>query len=221
VTLSIVILSYNRCAALRRTLSELRTQGLLDSAQVIVVDNGSRDSTGPMVQSDFPAAQLIQLNDNRGVSAFNLGADKATGDLLLLLDDDAWPAPNALAAATSLLDHRPSVAAVALLPKHPATNAEEWKHSGRAQPGWTMMGCGNLIRMDAWRRVEGYESSFFLYRNDTDLALKLLSAGYAETNGGGANRLEVFQSDFVLLYCFKVAAIYIQRLGVRLPVVDH
>ena len=40
------------------------------------------------------------------------------------------------------------------------------------------MGCGNLVRRTAWDRVGGYEESFFLYRNDTDLALKLLGAGW-------------------------------------------
>jgi GT2 family glycosyltransferase len=41
-----------------------------------------------------------------------------------------------------------------------------------------MMGCGNLVRTSAWRQVGGYEGAFFLYRNDTDLALKLLAAGH-------------------------------------------
>src|SRR5262249_44425241 len=69
--------------------------------------------------------------------------------------------------------------AVALLPKHPTTGREEWAglgEGGRAR--FVRMGCGNLVRAEAWRKVEGYESGFFLYRNDTDLALKLLAAGY-------------------------------------------
>src|SRR5262245_29360798 len=39
------------------------------------------------------------------------------------------------------------------------------------------MGCGNPVRTEAWRRVGGYDKDFFLYRNDCDLALKLLAAG--------------------------------------------
>jgi GT2 family glycosyltransferase len=40
------------------------------------------------------------------------------------------------------------------------------------------MGCGNLIRRSAWLELGGYEAAFFLYRNDVDLALKLLGAGW-------------------------------------------
>src|SRR5690606_34605702 len=47
---------------------------------------------------------------------------------------------------------------------------------------WPVMGCGNLVRRSAWQAVGGYEESFFLYRNDVDLALKLLAAG---GKGGG------------------------------------
>ena len=32
------------------------------------------------------------------------------------------------------------------------------------------MGCANLVRRTAWNEVGGYESAFFLYRNDADLA---------------------------------------------------
>ena len=39
------------------------------------------------------------------------------------------------------------------------------------------MGWGNLVRRRDWLAVGGYEAGFFLYRNDTDLAMKLLAAG--------------------------------------------
>ena len=143
-----------------RTLSELSAQGLLTSAQVIVVDNGSGDGSGEMVRTAFPGALLVELKDNRGVAAFNLGAEKATGDLLLVLDDDSWPDAEGLAGALALLEHKPTVAGVALLPKHPTTQVEEWRHGSGACGGWTIMGCGNLVRMEAWRRVEGYEGDF-------------------------------------------------------------
>jgi GT2 family glycosyltransferase len=177
-----VILSYNRCAALQRTLTELATQGLLARAQVIVVDNASSDGSVAMVRAEFPAAHVVEVRENLGVGAFNLGVQQAKGELILILDDDSWPDPAALASALKLMEQSRGIAAVALLPKHPSTLVEEWRHeNGQARSGrggWPIMGCGNLIRTDAWRAVGGYESAFFLYRNDTDLALKLLSAGY-------------------------------------------
>jgi GT2 family glycosyltransferase len=177
-TLSIVILSYNRCAALRRTLTELRAQGLLERAQVIVADNRSDDGSEKMVREEFPGALWNQQPFNQGVKSFNDGADHATGEVLLLLDDDSWPDAAALPAAMDLLAREPRVAAVALLPVHPGTGVAEWGAGGKTGGGCVRMGCGNLVRTEAWKQVGGYEGGFFLYRNDTDLALKLLSAGH-------------------------------------------
>jgi GT2 family glycosyltransferase len=177
-SLSIVILSYNRCAALRRTLTELRSQGLLESAEVIVADNHSSDGSEKMVQDEFRAARWLHHGSNAGVETFNHGASLAKGERLLLLDDDSWPDAAALPQALSLLDRTPDIAAVALLPAHPTSKTPEWRHEFKAQGHWPLMGCGNLVRTEAWRQVEGYEGRFFLYRNDTDLALKLLAAGH-------------------------------------------
>ena len=176
--LSVVILSFNRREALNRTLTELRAQPALASAQLIVVDNASADSSAAMVRELFPLATVVDLPTNIGIAGFNRGVGHASGDMLLILDDDSWPDPDALVAALELLRTRPAVGGVAFLPKHPRTNLDEWHHDGVAQSRWPAMGCGNLIRADAWKAVGGYEEKFFLYRNDTDLALKLLAAGF-------------------------------------------
>jgi GT2 family glycosyltransferase len=122
---------------------------------------------------------------------------------VLILDDDAVPDAAGLSAAVDLLDRRPDLAAVALHPRHPQTKASEWpfaegRNAKRKTQSahetkdpricdvrcalfasrWPIMGCGNLVRRDAWEQVGGYDEAFFLYRNDVDLAMKLLSAGY-------------------------------------------
>lgn len=176
--LSVIILSFNRCAALQRTLTELRGQGLFDRGEVIVVDNASGDGSAAMVRREFPGATLLALSQNVGIAGFNRGVETARGDLLLILDDDAWPEPEALTGALEMLRTRPATGGIALLPVHPATRTPEWRHKGVPQSRWPAMGCGNLIRTEVWRSVGGYEESFFLYRNDTDLALKLLAAGF-------------------------------------------
>ncbi len=92
LSLSIVILSYNRCDALRRTLGELRLhRDCSEAAQVIVADNASKDSSARMVQEEFPSVLWVKQASNLGVETFNLGAGSAGRDLLLLLDDDSWP----------------------------------------------------------------------------------------------------------------------------------
>ncbi|HLP85653.1 MAG TPA: glycosyltransferase family 2 protein [Phycisphaerales bacterium] len=176
--LSVVILSFNRREALLRTLREIDSWRAKHDAEVIVVDNASNDGSVEAVRERAPWAKLIAQASNTGVAGFNAGAALATGEHLLILDDDSWPDPASLASALALLAQRASIAAVALVPKHPTTKSIEWPFVTRPTAKFTAMGCGNLVRTDAWRKVGGYEDRFFLYRNDTDLAMKLLGAGF-------------------------------------------
>lgn len=178
--LSIVILVYNRRDALRRTLREVEHHARA-GAEVIVIDNASADDSFAVAREAAPWARVEHLDRNLGVEGFNRGAALASRDVLLILDDDAWPEPEALRSAIALFATRPELAGVMLHRRHPATGELEWpfgRVSGAREP-WPDMGCANLVRRSAWQAVGGYESAFFLYRNDTDLALKLLGAGGA------------------------------------------
>ncbi len=180
-SVSVVILSYNRWEMLRVTLAQLRAIPMLRTAQVIVADNGSRDGTVEKLREEFADVEVLTLAENRGVAAFNEAANRARGEAVLILDDDAWPDQGALEAALGVLGARADIGGVALHPRHPDTRASEWPFAERVRgkdERWPVMGCGNLVRREAWERVGGYEESFFLYRNDTDLAMKLLGAGY-------------------------------------------
>lgn len=99
---------------------------------------------------------------------------------MLVLDDDAMPCEGAVPSALERLRADPGLGAVALLPIDESSGACEWGFAPgtTARGNWPVMGCANVIRREAWLRVGGYEPAFFLYRNDVDLALKLLGAGY-------------------------------------------
>lgn len=184
LSLSVVIVSHDRRAALHRTLSGLRADPVAAHAEIIVVDNASSDGSPDMVRSLFPGVRVIDTGANLGVAAFNIGAKAANADVLLILDDDAIPAPGVLSQAMNLFARRPDIAAMALHPRHPATDESEWSFASRARPGddfWPVMGCGNLIRREAWLCAGGYEPAYFLYRNDVDLALTLLGLGMRVT----------------------------------------
>jgi hypothetical protein len=115
------------------------------------------------------------------VGAFNLGVVTARSETVLVLDDDAWPDERGVAGALRVLGERPEVAAVTFHPRHPGSGGSEWRFADLGAGGrddWPVMGCGNLIRRSAWLELGGYEAEFFLYRNDVDLALKLLGAGW-------------------------------------------
>ncbi len=186
--LAIVIVSFNRREALVETLSRVANL----AATVVVVDNASTDDSVARVREQFPGVHVIANQANAGVGAFNQGVEAveqlaharsiapSADDLVLILDDDARPDPVSLDAAVDALARDANLAGVALLPIHPATNRAEWR-AGAPTNRFPMMGCANLIRRDCWRRAGGYCEAFFLYRNDTDLALSLLSLRSAGT----------------------------------------
>ena len=180
LTLSIVVLSYNRREALAKTLEMLRDDAATRDAEVIVVDNASGDGSPAMIRERFPHVKLIELTSNIAIAGFNRGVEAAGGDVVLVLDDDSWPQRGVVERAMNLLGARPDLAAVTLLPVHPETRTPEWRFAGTidaARDDWPTMGCANFVRRADWLAAGGYDESFFLYRNDTDLALKLLSLG--------------------------------------------
>jgi GT2 family glycosyltransferase len=182
----VVVLSFNRRTELERTLNALRAGSVTRTAEIIVADNGSRDGSAALVRQNFPDIRVIDLRRNLGVAGFNRGVDAARGQYVLVLDDDAVPDQEGLAGALSLLEAREELGAVALHPVHPASRVSEWPFAGPWQQSvapravrtdWPVMGSGNLVRRADWLAVGGYEEGFFLYRNDTDLAMRLLHAG--------------------------------------------
>ena len=90
MTLSIIIPCYNSDRFIKDTLAMLISQGL-DDTEVIVVDDGSTDSTGEIVQTisqKEPRIRLIQ-KVNEGVSiARNTGLKEARGDFVYFMDSD-------------------------------------------------------------------------------------------------------------------------------------
>lgn len=176
--LSIVVLSYERREALAQTLERLgplREAG----AEVIVVDNASRDGSAEMVRERFGWARLVVLEENVAIAGFNRGAELAGREYLLILDDDSWPQAGAVERALEVMAADERLGGLMLHRRHPRSGEWEWPGEAVAAPqrNWPDMGCGNLLRTASWRRVGGYEEGFFLYRNDTDLALKLLASG--------------------------------------------
>ncbi len=89
---SVVVVSYNTREKLRQCLAAIEPEH-----EVIVVDNASVDGSGEMIRQDFPSAHLIENSENLGFGAANnLGMARATRELILFLNSDAYVAPGAI-----------------------------------------------------------------------------------------------------------------------------
>lgn len=103
--LSILIVTYNSARLIDGLLGQLVAEiaaGL--QAEVILVDNASRDDTVRAVRQRHNWVRLIASPTNLGFAAGNnLAAQYAQGDFLLLLNPDAIPHPGSLKRGVALM----------------------------------------------------------------------------------------------------------------------
>lgn len=73
--------------------------------EVIVVDNGSSDSSPAIVEKEFVGVHLIRNGQNRGFAGgCNVGLAEATGDVLVLLNQDTVVQPGWLTGLVAAVD---------------------------------------------------------------------------------------------------------------------
>lgn len=104
IRISVVVCTYRNPVLLAKTLDSLGRQTLSqESFEVIVVDNNSQDDTQEVV-ARYPMVRYI-LEDRLGLShARNTGVEKARGDIIAFIDDDAEASPGWLQALIKIYD---------------------------------------------------------------------------------------------------------------------
>ena len=119
-SVTVVTPTFDRCASLARLLEGLAQQTYpTDRFEIVVVDDGSTDETVSYLrarQTRF-ALRILQQAHRGPAAARNLGVERATGDVLLFLDDDVAPARDLLERHASR--HRASPDLVVIGPMLP------------------------------------------------------------------------------------------------------
>lgn len=104
--ISIVIPTYNEQGYIRRLLESIAKQ-TVKPHEVIIVDSFSKDKTCQDIAEFVPSLPLTCMSVGRGIGlARNIGAQAATGDVLLFLDSDVELQPNFLQEAGSEFEQR-------------------------------------------------------------------------------------------------------------------
>jgi GT2 family glycosyltransferase len=183
--MSVVVCSYNGA----RTLGEcLRGLGRLDypDYEVIVIDDGSTDATSRVAVEH--GVRLIRT-ENRGLSrARNTGMEAATGEIVVYLDDDAYPDRDwltYLAATFASTGHAavggPNLpppadrAVVAGLAHAPGSPAEVLISDTEAEH---LPGCNLAVRKEALETIGGFDPRFRVAGDDVDVCWRLRDGGF-------------------------------------------
>ena len=91
--ISVIVVSHNNGRHLGRCLESVNPS----SNEVILVDNASTDGSLDLVRERFPEVVILPQDRNLGFAAANnLAAARATGELYLLINADAWLEAGAL-----------------------------------------------------------------------------------------------------------------------------
>jgi len=99
--LSVVIPTFNTAAMTQRCVRAVLAS-MPEATEVIVVDDGSTDNTAELLAADV---KVIRLETNSGFSkAANRGVSEAKGNVILLLNSDAFVEVGALRALLAAFD---------------------------------------------------------------------------------------------------------------------
>jgi hypothetical protein len=95
MTVSFIVPHRNRCDLLEPLLTSIRRQqeSFSGEIEIMIVDNGSTDGSARLAEE--LGAKVIALPENEGVSrALNLGIQAASGDFVVLINNDVELSPN-------------------------------------------------------------------------------------------------------------------------------
>jgi len=185
---SVVVLTYNRCNELLRTLSQLAR---IDAdVPIVVVDNASTDGSAQAVAQHYPHARLVRLPRNAGAAGRNAGAQSCTTPYVAFCDDDTWWLPESIACAAAVLDAHPTLAAVTarvLVGEHRREDPTNARMAASPLPNTLgvrgaellgLLGGASMVRRDAFLAAGGYHPRLFLGGEEGLLATDLMTAGW-------------------------------------------
>jgi GT2 family glycosyltransferase/2-polyprenyl-3-methyl-5-hydroxy-6-metoxy-1,4-benzoquinol methylase len=195
---SIVMLTFNRLQLTQQAIASLRAS-TRQPYELIVVDNGSTDGTPAYLdQLEREGVRVIKNPDNRGVAAgWNQGLRVATGDCLMVLNNDVLVAGDWLERMTRAAFHVPGTGVVGCRSNYvggPQVLTPDYtdigdfplfarRYAALADGSWfelpRVVAVAMLWRRDVYERIGAFDECFAPANfEDDDYCLRALSAGY-------------------------------------------
>lgn len=107
--LSVIIVNFNTRDILRDCIKNIQNLKVHIDYEIVVVDNGSKDSSAEMIMEEFPSVKLF-AGENVGLAkGYNVGLKNSTGKYVLFLGSDAFPKERTLDGMISVLEDDQSI----------------------------------------------------------------------------------------------------------------
>jgi GT2 family glycosyltransferase len=187
---SAVLLTFNRRETTARVLDVLDAQGSVD--EIIVVD-ASSDGTAEMARARGNV-RVLEPGD-LGVAGRNVGAEAASHELVLFIDDDSHPEPGAVEELRAAFAANPRLAVAGgfirnvgddgsvLLDDQPGS-FDWFLRAGRAGdppeglPTFFFPEGACMVRRDAFLAAGGFYAPFFFTLSEIDATMRLAAQGW-------------------------------------------
>ena len=198
-TASVIIVTHNGWNYMNSCLTSVEGQ-LGPEDEIVVVDNASTDGGPGLMRSRLATVILVENAENRGFApACNQGAALAGGDILVFLNQDARVEPGWLEALIHSLEEESAVGLTTskvLLMSHPDriqlcgqdlhfTGLPFLRGFGARAEVWNVpegvaavSGASFAIRRELWQALEGFDETFYMYFEETDLCWRARLAGH-------------------------------------------
>jgi glycosyltransferase involved in cell wall biosynthesis len=201
--LTVLLATRNRANILREVLEAYSKLQVPESGwKLVVIDNGSTDRTQEVLASmakELPLVSIVEPRPGKNF-ALNTGLDHAEGDLIVLTDDDAFPAKDWLISLRKAADERPEFAMFGgLVSARWETPPPSWVRWVKVGPVYTIsdsslvegpiepyhiFGPNMAVRAAVFEKgirfdtTIGPTSSSYAMGSETELVLRLSEQGY-------------------------------------------
>lgn len=199
---SVITLNYNQISVTCELLESLKKVSY-DPLEVIVVDNASREDPTEAITNAYPEVRLIRSDRNLGFAGGNnRGIEACHGDYVFIVNNDTEVTENIIEKLLEPFQKDPLVGVVS--PKiyyfhHPnviqyagfrrvnpftgrnsAVGNKEEDRGQYDQPGYTPYahGAAMMVSREVIRKVGMLPDIFFLYYEELDWSVQIVSAGY-------------------------------------------
>lgn len=110
---SVIIINYNTYTLTAQCIRSVMAQTREVPYEIILVDNASAECDPAVFEQEFPGIRLIKSPVNSGFArGNNLGIEKATGDLILLLNSDTILQEDSISKTARYIEAHPGTGVV-------------------------------------------------------------------------------------------------------------